>query len=224
MPSFIRKVWQTGVVGTFLAGLFLLLPLALTIIILNWLVGKVVGVIGPGTFLGDLLLSGGGSIVGPNHAILAFILGLAVVLLAVWALGLLVKSQARLQVSSSTDRLLGRVPLIRSIYKPVSQVVRLLSDSGTNEFKGMHVVSCRLGGVHGVDLLCLATSSRVFELQGAQRRLVYVPTSPIPMSGGLILVDEAAITEMPDVSVDELMQIYLSLGVILPDSITAKAR
>lgn len=220
MRSFIYRIWQTGVVGTFLAGLFLLLPLALTIIIVNWLVSKVVAVIGPGTFLGDLLLSGGGSIVGPNHAILAFILGLAVVLVAIWALGLLVKSQTRQQVSSATDRLLGRVPLIRSIYKPVSQVVRLLSDDGGSDFKGMHVVNCRLGGV---DLLCLATSSRVFELEGARRRLVYIPTSPVPMTGGLILVDEAAITEMPDVSVDELMQIYLSLGVILPDAISAKA-
>jgi uncharacterized membrane protein len=220
MTNILKKLWQTGIVGTFLAGLLLLLPLALTIIILDWLVGKVVAMIGPGSLFGDLLLSGGGSIVGPNHAVLAFILGLIVVLAAIWALGLLVKSQARLQVSSATDALLGRVPLIRKIYRPVAQVVRLLSADGGGDLKGMHVVRCRLGGPHGVDLLCLAASSRIFDVTGEKRRLVYLPTSPVPMTGGLLLVDAEAVTEMPDVSVDELMQIYLSLGVIIPESIT----
>lgn len=220
MTAFLRKLWQTGIVGTFLAGLLVLLPLAVTAIILDWLVGKVVAVIGPGSVLGDLLLSGGGSIIGPNHDILAFLIGLSVVLAAIWAFGLLVKSQARLQMAAAIDALLGRVPLIRSIYKPVSQVVRLLSDTEGGDLKGMQVVSCRLGGPNGVDLLGLAPSSRVLDLNGAKRRLVYVPTSPVPMTGGLMLVDAEAVTERPEIAVDELMQIYLSLGVVLPDALT----
>ncbi|MFT6677304.1 MAG: putative membrane protein [Sulfitobacter sp.] len=215
MKTLLEKIWQTGIVGTFLAGMFVLLPIALTVMILDWLVGKIVAIIGPGTLLGDLMLTGGGSIVGPNHAVLAFVIGLVIALALIWILGIIVKSQARQQIPAGIDGLMSRFPVVRSVYKPVAQVVRLFADRGDNDIKAMRVVSCRLGDT---DLLGLVTSDRRFMMGDQSKRLVYLPTSPVPMTGGLILVSAECITFLPDLSVDELMQIYLSLGVVIPDT------
>lgn len=216
----IMRFWSISVVGTFLTGLFALLPIVITIMIFDWLISKVVGVFGPGSLLGDALLSGGGSIVGANHAIIAFILGLAVTILLIWVLGIFVQVQAKRQWAQGIDHLFTRIPLIRAVYKPVSQVVRLFAGTGDTKMQGMRVVACRLGGAHGVDVLGLVTTPQIYDVGGSPRQLVYLPTSPVPMSGGLLLVPADTLIPMPDMTVDELMQIYLSLGVVVPDSIT----
>jgi uncharacterized membrane protein len=220
MRAVISRLWSTGIVGTFLTGVFVLLPVALTFVILDWMIGKIAGVVGPGSLLGDLLTSGGGTIIGPNHGIIAFILGLLIALALVWLIGLFVRTLAKQRFNRFIDNVFERLPFVRSIYKPVAQVVRLLSGDGDEKFKGMAVVTCRLGGTNGVDILALVTSPKSFVIAGETRRLVYLPTSPLPMSGGLILMPESKLEFMPEISVDELMQIYFSLGAVVPEAIT----
>lgn len=221
MGAVLSRLWSTGVVGTFLAGVFVLLPVALTFVILDWMVGKIASVVGPGSILGDLLASGGGTIIGPNHGIFAFILGLLIALAAVWGIGLLVRTLAKQRLKRVIDSVFERLPFVRAIYKPVAQVVRLISGDGDEKFKDMAVVSCSLGGKNGVDILGLVTSSKSFVIAGETRRLVYLPTAPLPMSGGLILVPESNLEFVPEISVEELMQIYFSLGGVVPDAITS---
>ncbi len=82
----------------------------------------------------------------------------------------------------------------------------------------MNVVSCRFGGGgNGVDVLALLASQVVYNIAGERRRLVYLPTAPIPMSGALVLVAETAITPVPEMKVDDLLKIYVSLGALAPE-------
>jgi uncharacterized membrane protein len=220
MRGFFTKLWSTGIVGTFLAGLFVLLPIALTIVVLNWMVGNIASVLGPGSVLGELIASGGGTIVGANHKTLAFLAGLILALAIVWTIGAVVRTQAKQQLNRGIDRLVERLPVVRSIYKPVAQVVRLFASDEGKDFQGMSVVACRFGGSNGPDLLGLMTSPKTFVVAGERRHLVYLPTSPLPMSGGLVLIPAEKLVPMPEISVDELMQIFFSLGVVTPDSLS----
>ncbi|MEX5516613.1 DUF502 domain-containing protein [Pseudophaeobacter sp. 1A09344] len=213
----LRYVWEKGIASAFLTGLFVLLPVILTFLIIEWIVVKLRGALGPGSILGDVLTSGGSSLLGPGHAILAFWLGLAIALVGVWALGVLVKAQAKRQLANWIDALFSRVPLVRSIYKPVSQVVRMLNADKGDEFKGMSVVMCRFGGEQGAEVLALLTSPEVYVVDGNRRQLVYLPTSPIPMSGGLVFVAEDAVSAVPGVDADDLMKIYFSMGALMPE-------
>jgi uncharacterized membrane protein len=222
MRHFFSKLWTSGIIGTFLTGLFFLLPIALTFLVLDWLLEKIINVLGPGTFLGDLIVSGGGTIVGPNHDRLAFLVGMVVVIAIVWLFGMVIKSQAKLQLNKGIDRMFEKMPLVRSIYKPVAQVVRLFSREEGKEYQGMSVVVCRFGGDNGIDLLGLMTSPKTFDIADEKRHLIYLPTSPLPLSGGLILVPKNKMLPMPDISVDELMQIYFSLGVFTPDIMSSE--
>lgn len=213
----LKYFWQKGIASAFLTGLFVLLPVIVTFLIIEWIVAKLRGALGPGSILGDLLTSGGSSLIGPGHQTVAFWLGLTIALFGIWTLGVLVKAQAKRQLHTWIDALFSRVPLVRSIYKPVSQVVRMLNSDDKDEFKGMSVVMCRFGGDEGAEVLALLTSREVYVVDGKRRHLVYLPTSPLPMSGGLVFVAEDAVSPVPGMDADGLMKIYFSLGALMPE-------
>jgi uncharacterized membrane protein len=223
MLNWISRFWRTSVIGSFLAGLLFLLPVVLTIFIIAWIINFVRGAIGPGTILGDLLTQGGSYFIGRSQDTLAFWLGIGIALFGIWLLGLIVKTQAKNIIQDYLDRLFSRVPFIRSIYSPVSRVVRLVTDregGASGDLSSMSVISCRFGGngANGVDILALLASQHVYNVAGHRRRLVYLPTAPIPMSGGLVLVQEDAITPVPEMKVDDLLKVYVSLGALAPEA------
>jgi uncharacterized membrane protein len=226
MLNWISRFWRTSVIGTFLAGILFLLPIMLTVYIVASIVNFVRGAIGPGTILGDLLTKGGSYLSGlSNHDTLAFWLGAGLALAGIWFLGLIVRTGAKHIIQEYVDRLVTRLPFIRSIYNPVSRVVRLATErtnGGQGDLSGMSVVSCRFGsGQGGVDVLSLLANPQVYVIAGERRRLVYLPAAPIPMSGGLVFVAEAAITAVPDMKVDDLLKIYVSLGALTSEVLPA---
>lgn len=217
MRGFFSRLWFSGVVGTFLTGAFFLLPIVLTFFIISYVANWLRSFVGPGTFLGDLVTTSGSQFFGITNQNLAFWLGLALVLSAIWALGAVITLLAKRRLEDAFDGLLNRVPLVRSVYNPVARMVRLMG-GGSSDLEGMQVISCRFGGEMGADILALLTSQETFNINGEKRKLVYIPTSPVPMSGGLLLVPERSIQIMNDLDIDGLMKIYLSLGALAPDS------
>jgi uncharacterized membrane protein len=222
MLNWISRFWRTSVIGSFLAGLLFLLPIVLTVFIVAWIVDFMRSAIGPGTVLGTLLTRGGSYLAGlSNQDTLAFWLGAGIALAGIWLLGLIVKTGAKHIIQDYLDRLLTRVPFIRSIYNPVSRVVRLATERGNGapgDLSSMSVVSCRFGSAtNGVDILSLLASQHVYNIAGERRRLVFIPAAPIPMSGGLVLVPEASVTPVPEMKVDDLLKIYVSLGALTPE-------
>lgn len=223
MLKFLSRFWRTSVVGTFLAGLLFLLPVVLTIFIILWLVRWIKDALGPGTFFGELILQSGQVLVGREYEYIAFALGSLIAVVGIWTLGLFVRSQARKRLENAFDAAMDRVPFFRSIYKPVARIVRFASgDQADNELAGMSVVRCRLGGLDGVDTLALLASEQTYELDGDKRKLVYFPTSPIPMSGYLLFMPERNISHVQGMQVEQLMKIYVSLGALAPENMPAE--
>jgi uncharacterized membrane protein len=216
MMKLLVSLWRNNVVTTFLAGLVVLLPVVLTILIIAWIVGFLRGQLGPGSFLGEILLRGGATITGPGYDTLAFCLGVLIALVGIWFLGVIARSEAQEGISRFIDRIFTQVPIIRTIYNPVSRVVRLTTDKST-DFSGMSVVACRFKGLE-TDVLALLANSEVYVIAGERRRMVYLPAAPIPMSGGLLLIAESAIVPIPEMKVDDLLRVYFSLGALAPDS------
>lgn len=220
--GFLKRLWHSGVIGAFLTGLAVLAPLILTLTILQWIMARLAGAFGPGTWAGDLLAGAGSAVVGPNHSVVAFMLGLAAVLAGIWALGVLVRGRMRKGFEGWLDGIFSRVPLLRVIYRPVAQVVRLLAGDSNSDIKAMRVVMVRFGGPGGADVLALQASPQIYAMaDGDPRLMVYLPTSPIPMSGGLVLVPEANVAPVPGMTADDLLRIYVSLGALTPASADA---
>ena len=214
MKGFIERIWKSGVVGTFLTGLFFILPVVLTVAIIGWIIGRLQAALGPGTWLGDAFSLGGSAIVGQQHTLVSFWLGVLLALGGIWLLGFVVRTRARNLLQRALDGLLERLPLIRAIYGPVSQVVTMLRGSGKKDVEGMSVVLCRFGRGGGASMLALLTSPTIYNLDEGACHLVYLPTSPLPMSGGLTFVPTDSVSPVPDLDVDGLMRIFFSLGAL----------
>ena len=82
--------WQRGIVSTFLAGLFALLPIVITLGIMAWAGGLLKEWLGPQSFVGQALSQLGLRFV--TDPTVAVVLSWVAVLLAIWLLGALLKS------------------------------------------------------------------------------------------------------------------------------------
>jgi uncharacterized membrane protein len=213
------RFWRSRVTGTFLAGLIVLLPIVLTVVIIAWLIGILRDALGPGTFLGELLRRGGSALV--QNDTLAFWLGVVIALFGIWLLGAIVRTEARRGVQGAMDLLFARLPVVKSIYNPVSRVIRLATEKGGNDLSGMDVVAVRFGGDDGTHILALLASNDYYYIGDLRRVMVYLPTAPFPMTGGLILVPEENVTVVPGMRVDDLLKVYFSLGALAPESMPA---
>ena len=105
--------------------------------------------------------------------------------------------------------------MLRSIYKPVAQLVRLLGpQQDAGELKAARVVAVRFGT--GSDFLCLLVSPQLFEVGGQPRKLVLIPTAPVPMGGAMLFVPPESVVEVPGIGLEDLMKFYVSMGTALP--------
>jgi uncharacterized membrane protein len=217
-------VWQ-NVVSVFLAGLFIVLPIIITIAIMAWVGGILKGWLGPGSPLGKGLGRVGAHFV--TDPTVASVLGWVVALAVIWALGVLVISLGRNEVEKRFHAAVERIPILNILYKPVVQVVDMLKGGGQDEMKGMHVVYCAFGGEGGAGFLGLLVSDNVYHFGDRDYQIIYIPTSPVPMSGGIIFAPASAVRKV-QMRVDDLMQIYFSIGVmssqIIPEKYIVPAR
>ncbi len=218
MNTILSRIWRTSIIGNLVAGSLVILPFVLTVLIIGWAINWIMVAFGPGSWFGDILTTGGEAFIGPQREWLAFLIGAVIVLIVLWLLGLVVRTRAQRTLQHVLDDVLAKVPLFRAIYRPVSQVVRLFAGSNA-DLTGLPVVMCRLGGEQGVDVPAFLASGKPFEVAGERRLLVYLPTSPLPAWGGLVLVPEEAVIPVPDMDADALLKLYFSFGVLAPETI-----
>ena len=200
------------VAGPFLTGLVFLAPVLLTIVILQWLAGYVVAALGPGTLIGGALASGGMLLTSTPE--LAFVTGLGLAALFVWALGLLVQTQARARLEGGLDNLIGRIPVLGGFYRPLAQMIRMIGGAPGGELQGMAPVSVRFGD--DTEVLALLASPQVFDMGDGPRHLVLLPTAPVPVGGALVFVAVDRIHRVSGLGVDDLAKFYVSMGTVAP--------
>ena len=221
MNSTIRWTWQS-ITATFLAGLFTVLPLVITVGIVAWVADLVHGIVGPDTWVGKGLSSLGGRFLSADNQILARLIGWALVLGTIFLIGVFVRLRLRSAILTGVDAIFKRLPVIGSVYGTAAQFVVMLNKKDDNDLKGMTVVYCNFGADGGCGILALMPSAETYRFGDRDYQAVYIPTSPVPMTGGLVFVPVTAVTVL-DMSVDKLMSIYLSMGVTAPSMMPGRA-
>jgi uncharacterized membrane protein len=204
----------------FLAGVFALLPLVITVVVVVWVTGMLGDIFGKDTFLGGLVEKLGVGVIADGietePSTMAYLIGWVTVLGIVFALGLLVELGAKRILGQLVDALVKRIPLIGSIYGTSKQLVGMLDKKDDADLKGMSVVFCTFGASGGCGLLALLVSPERYEINGREYQIVIVPTAPVPVGGGLLFVPVDSVTQA-EMSVDGLMSIYVSMGITAPE-------
>jgi uncharacterized membrane protein len=204
--------------GAFLTGLFFLAPILLTVVVLDWLAGYLTAAVGPESFIGQAIASGGSFVLGGEEAAIAFWAGLAVVLVLIALLGLLVQTRLRRRLEQGFDRFIDRVPVLRSVYRPIAQLVRLLGpQSGAGNLEGMRVVAVRFG--EATESLALLVSPELFDVGGQPRQLVLLTTAPVPVGGALLFVPPTNVVPVEGLSVEDFIKFFVSVGTVRPSGL-----
>ena len=193
----------------FLAGVFALLPLVITIAVAIWFTGFIRQYLGSGTFLGGLVKALGLTV--SSHKTVAYIIGWVSVLSVILLFGFIVEMGARKYIQRMVEGIMRQIPIIGRVYGTATQLVGILGGKGGDELKGMRVVYCTFGGEKGAVFLALMPTSERFMINNVEHHAVLIPTAPIPVGGSLMLVPVKSI-QPADMTVEHFISIYLSMG------------
>lgn len=192
----------------FVTGLLIWVPLAITLWVLNFIVSAMEPTLKllPTQFHPATLL--GVDIPG---------FGLILALLIVLITGLLTANWIGQALVRVWERVLGRIPVVRSIYSSVKQVSdTIFSDSG-NAFRKALLVQYPRAGTWTIAFQTGVPAKEITDALGRKLISVYVPTTPNPTSGFFIMFPEEDVKELA-MSVDEALKYVVSMGVVAPGS------
>ena len=204
-----------SIAATFLAGLLVLLPLALTLIVLAWVLSWVNKLLGPGSFAGSLFAALGYPFA--SHQGLAYVVGALLLAVAIWLLGLVARSGLQTRLRALTDRTVRRIPLLGPVYNVADRFVGLLDQQQGADIGAMSPVWCFFGG-DGAAVLALSPSPEPVDIEGQDYRAVLIPTAPVPFGGALLYVPVSWVRPAK-IGVDKLTAIYVSMGITPPPSL-----
>jgi uncharacterized membrane protein len=200
--------------ANFFTGLAVLLPAIVSVVVLFWVFTSVANVTDTLLFFlpGKLTHRNGGE--GPMYWYwsLAALL-LAVVLISV--AGRLTRYYIGKKVIQVLDVTLLRVPLLNKIYITIKQVNEAFT-SNKSAFKQVVLVEFPQKGQRAVGFVT-GEQDAAFNDGGQKIMSVFIPTTPNPTSGFLILVPETEITKL-NMSVAEGIKFIVSLGAIPPET------
>lgn len=216
MLKLISLGWRR-LVGYFVAGLLAVLPLVLTVAIVVWVISFLTEYLGPTTFIGRRLSAVG--LEFGSDGVLAYLTGWVFVLAALFGLGLLVETGAKRFWNHLLDRFFRRVPVVGSLYGSLKQLVGMLDRKEEAELKAMSVVFCYFGSRGGPGVLALMPSPARLQIEGQEYHVVIIPTAPVPFGGGLLFVPADLVAPV-EMSVDNFISIYVSMGATTPEFMT----
>ena len=197
--------------NAFLTGLLVFLPLGTTIFVLNFILDLFkepalklaiqLGLREENSFFGlETLLAISGLIIG---------------VISLTLLGYLSKYLLGRVFISTMEKVLGKVPFLNTVYRSVQQIVETFGRENRAVFKEVCLVEYPRKGCYALGFITADTSSHIREKVEGELIYVFVPTTPNPTSGFLLLVPQDEIHRL-DVSVGDGMKMLISGGAVVP--------
>ncbi len=182
------------------AGLLVWIPLGATIFVLRLLIGLFGNM---DSWLSDRL---GLPVAG---------IGILLALLVLLGTGLIAANYFGRRIVSFWESLLERIPLVRNIYSAVKRFAEIVLADSSQSFSKVLLIEYPRKGLYS---LSFQTSQNLGEIQGKIGEdlvCVFVPTTPNPTSGLILMVPKQDVIEL-DMSVEDALKMVISLGVVVP--------
>jgi uncharacterized membrane protein len=190
-----------------IAGLLVWLPLAATVVIVKLVVDlldKIILLLPPDWQPETVL---GFSIPGFGIILAIFILLIT---------GMLAANLFGRRLVALWEAILNRIPLVRSIYNSVKQITTTILDSNGKSFRKVVMLQYPRKGIWSIGFLTNEDVSTDIDGLNEDLVAVFVPTTPNPTSGFIIMAPREDIAEL-DMTVEEGFKFIISMGVITPD-------
>lgn len=142
-------------------------------------------------------------------------LGIVLCFLLLFFTGLFVTNFVGEKFMRWGEKILNKIPLVRSIYQATKQVTETILSSSSEAFRKVLLVQYPRKGLWSIAFQTAKTSQALKEKIDDDSVTVFIPTTPNPTSGFLIMLDKKDTIEL-DMSVDEALKMVISLGVVQP--------
>jgi len=198
--------------ANFVTGLVVVLPGVISIAVLVWLFGTISNITDTLLIFIPKNITHRNNGEGPMYWYWSLV-ALLVAVLLISAAGRLARNYFGIKMIEWVERALMHVPFLNKIYSATKQVNDALASGNKNSFKTVVLVQFPREGMYSVGFI---TSEQNDEVQAKTREKVvgvFVPTTPNPTSGFLILVPETQVIKL-EMSVADAIKYIVSLGSI----------
>ena len=207
--------------ASFLTGLAIVLPGAVTLAVVKWLFGTVSSFTDTLLFFLPYCLNPRviyqDGISGPMFwywSLLALLLALAIVTVV----GVLARYYFGKRLIAWADNLMLRVPVLNKIYGTIKQVDEAFTSGKKSPFKTVVLVEYPREGIYSVGFITSEQADEVEKKTGKKCLCVFIPTTPLPTAGFLVVVPEEKVVKL-DMSVADGFKYIISIGALANESL-----
>lgn len=186
------------------AGLVVWLPILVTFVVLRFIVDILDNTIAllPKSYQPEQLIG------MPIHG-----LGVIISLLLLIATGILATNFFGQRLMAWGEALLAKIPLVRSIYNAAKQVIQAIFATNSQAFRKVLLIEYPRKGLWSLAFLTGSPTPEVDKHTGEEMLSLFVPTTPNPTSGFLIMIPKRDAIEL-SMTIDEALKLIISLGVM----------
>ncbi|MBS4042094.1 MAG: DUF502 domain-containing protein [Flavobacteriales bacterium] len=191
---------------TFLTGLLVILPLALTLIVIFWLFNRV-----------DIIFR------QPIENLIGFkIYGLGILITIVLILfaGIIALNYSGYKMIHFAEILLKKIPLVSTLYFSIKQLTQTIYGSKHTAFKRAVLVQYPSKGIYSIGFFTSDGTEEINEYLGEETVGLFIPTTPNPTSGMFVMVSKNDIIPL-EMSVEDAIKLVVSGGIVKPSKKTS---
>ncbi len=193
---------------SFITGIFVIVPLVISISLLVWFFEKVDSLFSPPIDgIVSVIVPGTSHI--PGTGILS---GLVIILIV----GIVARNVVGKRIIEGLDNLINKIPGYRTIYSTIKQLTNAFSPEGTRSFKEVLLVEYPRVGSYA-----LGFRTETVEKGGKRFAVVFVPTNNLYLGEVLFLPEEE--TQCLDMSVEQAVRILVSGGIASPAKVSLRS-
>ena len=193
-----------------MAGVLVFLPVFVTYFVVDFFYGIIDSLLDPVIVQLNIPHGPGVDVADVAEIIIIMFILYGTGLLIGWAV-------TRLMIDRVHDTI-GRIPVVGPVYSTTRHGIDFLSETQSHHYRGVVLMEFPREGVFSIGLV----TSELGKIDGVKEYLsVYVPTTPVPSSGYLVVVPEDQVTST-DISVEEAMRMIISGGILAGDVFSSR--
>jgi uncharacterized membrane protein len=196
---------------SFVTGLVLTLPLGITLFFVDIML-RYVGDPASKVLFCWLNAGGAGSKMMDS---LIDVVSLVLVVFIIIAIGFFSKLFFGKILISWTEKVINHVPFINAVYKTVKQVIETFGHGNSEAFSKVVLIEYPKEGCYAIGFVSSTVGGEVQDKTNEDVVNVFVPTTPNPTSGFLLMVPRRSVTEL-EMSVADGMKLIISGGIVIP--------
>jgi len=199
----VERTIATEIRKNFLTGLFVVLPVFITLWVIWFFISKII------TF--SLIFLPKDASAFPKFLWSIFVIVLSVI--GITFIGITARNVIGKKLLKFAERIIRRIPLVKWIYETAKKIFEpFLSRKKIKIFEKVVLVEYPRQGLYSIGFITAKIGKRL--IAGEEPHVnVFIPTSPTPMSGFLIIVPEKDVIPL-DIRVEEAIKYFISIGTI----------